>query len=469
VQPADIAITLRRRSPWEAMDLGLAMLQRWWRLVYLPHFAVGIAVALAGWGLSLLAGKAIVALLFVWWLKPLYDRVVLHVLSRAVFGEAQTTRHVLGAPGEWLRTGLFWALTLGRFDTARAFNLPVRQLEGQRARAARARRGVLGRRVGSYATWLHLVCFGFEVVVLYWGLSHFTSLLLPAKAAEGQDFTQAFLSGNIFGYDDVLAYAAAVLLLEPFYVAAGFALYLNRRTLLEGWDIEVALRKITQRHAVTAMLAICCMLPLLCFAAEKDPKQEIVEVLKAPEFPHQIESMRWQRRNPVAPQQDGTDISWLGRALAEIARVAFWIIAALAIGYALWWAARMVPRARAALGEAYRPPASLFGMEIAPEKLPADIGAAAAALARAGRLREALALLYRGALSDLVHRRGVELLASHTELEALQLATKRLDSDRSAYLQTLVRTWRECAYSRRAPGQPEVEHLASGFAVMAAP
>ena len=146
------------------------------------------------------------------------------------------------------------------------------------------------------------------------------------------------------------------------------------------------------------------------------------------------------------------------------------VIAAVAVlAYALWWIARMLPRVREPVAEPYRPPASLFGMEIAPEKLPADVGAAAAALARAGRLREALSLLYRGALSDLVHRRGVELLASHTELEALELARKRLDPDRSAYVQTLVRTWRECAYSRRAPGQPEVEHLAAGFSVMAAP
>jgi hypothetical protein len=32
-----------------------------------------------------------------------------------------------------------------------------------------------------------------------------------------------------------------------------------------------------------------------------------------------------------------------------------------------------------------------------------------------------------------------------------------------------VRIWRECAYSRRAPGRPEVEHLAAGYRVMAAP
>jgi len=242
VQPTDIAIALRRRTPWEAMDLGLAMLQRWWRQAYVPHLAVGIAAALAGWGLSLWAGKAMVALLFVWWLKPLYDRVVLHVLSRAVFGEVQSPRHVLGSAREWLGTGLFMALTFGRFDTARSFNLPVRQLEGQRARAGRERRSVLGRRVSSYATWLTIVCVHFEAV-LAWSLAQLTSLFLPAKAFDGRDFTEAFISGRIFGYDDVLAYVVAVLLLEPFYVAAGFALYLNRRAELEAWDIEQEFRR----------------------------------------------------------------------------------------------------------------------------------------------------------------------------------------------------------------------------------
>ncbi|MEA3194537.1 MAG: hypothetical protein QOD26_2870 [Betaproteobacteria bacterium] len=477
MQPVDIAIALRRRTPWEAMDLGLAMLQRWWRQAYVPHLAVGIAVALIGGGLGAWAGKTGMALFIVWWLKPLYDRVVLHVLSRAVFGEVQSARQVLGSAREWLGTGLFMALTFGRFDSARSFNLPVRQLEGQRARAGRERRGVLGRRVSSYATWLTIVCMHFEAV-LYWSLGRATSLFLPAKALEARDFTEAFLAGDIFGASDLLAYVAAVLLLEPFYVAAGFALYLNRRTLLEGWDIEVALRKITQRHAAAVMLVVCCMMPMLCFSQEqKNPKSEIAEVLQAKEFPHQIETMQWQRIKPLEPQErperpksgDGSWLGALGYALANAAQVLFWGLAAAAIAYAIWWAVRMLPRARLPVAEAYRAPASLFGMEIAPEKLPADVGAAAAALARAGRLREALGLLYRGALSDLVHRRGVELLASHTELEALQLAQKRVDAERSAYLQTLVRVWRECAYSRRAPRRPEVESLAADYKVIAAP
>ena len=53
MQPADIAVTLRRRTPWEATDLGLAMMQRWWRPVYAAYALVlGPVAALlvfAGW------------------------------------------------------------------------------------------------------------------------------------------------------------------------------------------------------------------------------------------------------------------------------------------------------------------------------------------------------------------------------------------------------------------------------------
>src|SRR5260370_1175996 len=115
-----------------------------------------------------------------------------------------------------------------------------------------------------------------------------------------------------------------------------------------------------------------------------------------------------------------------GYALAKSAGVLFGALAACALAYARGWAARMLPRSGAPAAEPYRAPASLFGMELAPEKLPSDVAAAALALARAGKVREALGLLYRGALSDLVHRRSVELLASHTEAEALAGACTQL-------------------------------------------
>ena len=38
-------------------------------------------------------------------------------------------------------------------------------------------------------------------------------------------------------------YALIVLFLEPFYVAAGFGMYLNRRAELEAWDLEQEFRR----------------------------------------------------------------------------------------------------------------------------------------------------------------------------------------------------------------------------------
>ena len=96
-------------------------------------------------------------------------------------------------------------------------------------------------------------------------------------------------------------------------------------------------------------------------------------------------------------------------------------------------------------------------LPLAPEKLPPDVGAAAAALAREGKLREALGLLYRGSLSELVHKRGVRLLASHTEGDVI-----RLSGDMS-YLAGLIHAWQSCAYASRVPPAHEVERLAADY------
>ena len=95
-------------------------------------------------------------------------------------------------------------------------------------------------------------------------------------------------------------------------------------------------------------------------------------------------------------------------------------------------------------------------MDLSPERLPPDIAETAALLARDGRLREALSLLYRGALSELVHKRGVQLLPSHTEGEAVRLAGL-------PYFARLVDTWRACAYGRRALPAAQVEALAAQY------
>ena len=483
MQLDNVAIALRPRSAWEATDLGVVMLQRWWRSLYASFAAVylplaGLALAL-GWAYE----RAWLALAVLWWSKPLYDRVALHVLSRAVFGESLGVRRTLAEARAWLATGLPWALTLGWIDLARSFHLPVAQLEGQRGRAARARRALLGRRAHGYAVWVSFVCLLFTVVLI-WSFDMLGQLLLPAKAQEGSAIAEVLFMGaaveSAFGYADFAVAALAVFVVEPLYVAAGFALYLNRRTLLEGWDLEVALRRMAARRApgaagLAAALAAALAIGLApapeAFArpAGKDPRAEIAEVLKAPEFPHERQVMRWQRRAPELPEVDakGVDLSWLqaiGYAFAKFSEAALWLAAAVLLALGAWWAARRMPREAAAPRRPYRAPAALFGMALAPESLPADLPGAARALVAAGRLREALALLYRGTLSALVHGHGIPLRESDTEGEALGRVQARAEAHVAHDFTELVALWQAAAYARRLPSPAEIERLAEAYA-----
>ena len=182
------------------------------------------------------------------------------------------------------------------------------------------------------------------------------------------------------------------------------------------------------------------------------------KVLEAKEFGYPRELERWRPRKKADQPAPQPSDNWfgVGYALAKALEVLLWIAAGALIAYALWWAARMLPRRGTLRAEPYRPPAALFGMDLAPETLPPDVAAAAVALAREGKLREALSLLYRGALSELVHKRGVQLLASHTEGEAVRLAG-------IPYFASLVDSWRSCAYARRMPSPEEVERLAGDY------
>ncbi len=498
MQLANVAVALRPRSAWESVDLGLGMLQQWWRPLYASFGAVFAPVAAAclliGWS----SGKVWLAMLLLWWLKPLLDRVALHVVSRAVFGEVSGLRSTLAQAREWLGTGLFGALLLGRIDMARSFHLPVTQLEGQRGRARRARPRLLGRRTHGYAVWLTVACLHFEAVLL-WSADMLAGLLLPATAQAGASFWESLFGGaevgDAFALSDFFAYAAAVLLVEPLYVAAGFALYLNRRTLLEGWDLEVALRRIAEQRAgaahgiaVAAMALLATALLALAPAgqaqaqapeagAAKSPRAVIAEVLKDPEFPHTRETTRWERRASgeldTGGKDWGWDLNWLraiGYAFAKASEAALWIGAALLVAFALWWASRMMPRAplppRASV---YRPPPSLFGMELAPQTLPDDIPGAVRALLAAGRVREALGLLYRGTLSGLVHGHGIELQASDTEGDALARVHAHGEAATAQYFGVLVVHWQSAAYAQRLPAAADVERLLAAYAERFAP
>lgn len=464
-----LSVQLRPRGGWEALDLGFRMARTWWRPVWAAWLAVYLPIALA---LHLaFADRVWIAALALWWLKPVFDRFVLHVVSRSVFGAQPSLAATLAAWREILRPGLVAGLTLFRLSPVRSLMLPVALLERQRGREARARRAVLGRRMRGYAVWLSLVCIAFEIVV-FCSLDVLVTLLVPVSADPGFEFSQFFRGGDqeiVWGWFDSACYVLAVSVVEPLYVAAGFSLYLSRRAILEGWDIEVRLRRIHERLAgpvtIVMLVAICAGLPAPAAAAERNAEVEIAEILKAPEFQQYREGSEWRYRGQKKDEPSNTQLfNGLARFLAEISQALLWMGAATGGIALLFMARRYVPGWFESRAAEYRPPDSLFGLDVAPESLPDDVPATALGLVREGRGREALSLLYRGALSALIHRDHVRLTAGDTEGDCLRAARGKLPDAGANYLAQLVSAWSNAAYAARMPAMAEAEALARAWA-----
>jgi hypothetical protein len=247
VRLENIAIALRPRSAWEAIDLGYAMAQTWWPSLIKAWCAVYLPSALV---INLICWKyPPLAVMILWWLKPAFDRVVLHVLSGAVFGATPTLRETLAALKRlWWKNGLFAALTYARFNPARSFTLPVVQLEGVRGKIGTKRRRALAREGSGAAIGLTVMSMFVEVTMLF-SVYLLINLFSPGEPVFNFDWQSMtnpekdqaahFLSNAIN--------AVVISTLEPFYVAAGFAIYLNCRTAIEGWDVELQFKRMAAR------------------------------------------------------------------------------------------------------------------------------------------------------------------------------------------------------------------------------
>lgn len=179
-----------------------------------------------------------------------------------------------------------------------------------------------------------------------------------------------------------------------------------------------------------------------------------------------IKSLRFKDDDEKKKKPDRDDVSWWADLLGNLSaglRVAMWLVGA---GLLIWVLLRLRDWLKAQPGAgalAALPPTHVGSLDIRPESLPDDIGAAARALWLRGEQRAALSLLYRGALSRLVHTHGVPIRAASTERECLALAAARLAPPSQAFLVQLVTGWQGVAYARRALPPEALEALCQGF------
>jgi hypothetical protein len=238
MQIESIALTLRPRSTWEGCDLGIRLLHFKMRSVYscylvvaLPTFLLCLATyPLAPWLPPLL----------IWLAKPWLDQAILFPLSRALFGEPTRPSDLWATRRLLLRPNVL-ALLLLRLSASRSFKLPIVQLEGLSGRARRERIKQLTLRHRGVARAMTLA-FANAELALFASVLMLRVLLAPHIFETTGGWQPALALAQV-GVISSVAYAAAVGMLEPFYVAAGFGLYINRRVELEAWDIEQEFRR----------------------------------------------------------------------------------------------------------------------------------------------------------------------------------------------------------------------------------
>lgn len=487
-----IAVTLRPRTPWEAVDLGFAIGRCWFPRLWGMWLAVALPVYFVAFAL-LPESTWLLPSLVAWWFKPLYEPPLLYWASRAMFGEELAWRTMRRSWWRTVRPGLIANLTWRRFNPFRSFHMAVTVLEGLHGQQRRERMLVLGRNQHA-AAWLTILGLGFETV-LELSFIILVVLMIPEELRWADEWTLVFGGGEFSQVLGELGAVFAMSLMAPFYVCAGFSLYMNRRSSLEGWDIELAFRRILSarrgssagRGAVAAsVLALACVLGSGVPEARAGPApgagqahSVIEQVLEDPDFGREESDTYWKYVGGGSDDEQadpgfvGAWLDWLVDVIdgfvdgfAAVSEVLLWLAVGVAVAWVIYWAVsnrRALSAPRRRRGGARRSGARLFDLDVSPESLPEDIPGAAAALLDRGDLRGALSLLYRGMLSRFVHDKQLPIADSATEGECLALVRRERPRPEKEYFAGLTREWIAMAYAHRLPDAETVRLLCRGW------
>jgi hypothetical protein len=479
-----LAAVIRPRTPWEALDLGFALGRRWFpRLLGLWWLA---ALPLALLGAFWLGSSPSLWALLVWWFKPLYEAPLLFWLGRRLFGDTPGLRDLWGARRQMLPARLLPYLLWRRLTPSRSFQMPLLLLEGLGGRERRRRQQVL-RGPGGTAAWLTVIGVHFESIL--WVSAMLLIAIMIPEELPGLDLSAAFLDEDSAPYWlSTLLYLVAMSVIAPFYVAAGFALYLARRTELEAWDLELAFRRFAPSRrrrpggpagpgiAALAPLALGVMLamPDPAQALELSPGQaraRIEAVLAGEDFGRTREVPTWVYVGSGSSADEASERpAWLVDLLgtlgqwAELGAVVLKWLIYLAAGVLLLAVLRRIlqaparrPRGASPPGWGVSAPGARPPMQAA--QIPEDVAAAARALLAGGDARAALALLYGASIALLRGGHGLEVPESATESECLAMVLARCPPRERALMRRLVRLWQRLAYGHQEPPPADIEGL----------
>lgn len=181
----------------------------------------------------------------------------------------------------------------------------------------------------------------------------------------------------------------------------------------------------------------------------------------------EVTRLQWVDKKKPPPKNPLGFLWWLRQLFVWIAttgRILLWVAVALAGVLLVLYLTKFLGNFEPRRGKKrLDTPTHVRDLDIRPESLPANIGAAARELWERGEHRSALSLLYRGLLSRLAHAHAVPIAASSTEGDCLALAEQHLSAERVAYVVSLVKVWQRTVYGGRDPDSQTVNDLCDGF------
>ncbi|SDN34401.1 DUF4129 domain-containing protein [Polaromonas sp. JS666] len=241
--------------------------------------------------------------------------------------------------------------------------------------------------------------------------------------------------------------------------------------------MRTACRDARWRQALAcALVAACCAAGAAAAAPGEPPSRQQVQsaaerVRADPNLPgsksEKTLRLRDRDKKPEDKKKDSDGLGWLRdfvTRVSEAARLLVWALGALALA---WLVIRIRRWAQVRAGGGRHRmaplPSHIGSLDIRPESLPDDVGSAVASLWQRGQRRPALSLLYRGALSRLVHLHAVPIRNASTEGECVALSESRLAPPSLDFFARLVAAWQLAAYGGRLPPTAGVLALCAEF------
>ena len=494
------ALALRRRSVWEAADSGILL----WRNNFaslISFFTVPVLV-FACFLRFLPENLAFLSYLILWWLKPLFDRLALHVISVRFFGSPEDFPFGFSAThrakelfrGLWgtLCRALPGDLLWRRFNPGRAAYTAVRVLERvDQKQFQRRKRALVSGGLG-FCFPMGVFCLILEGMLLFGELLFailISNVVFPVGSLLMQADTAVF---EIFVF---AAFCFNYVLVESLYVCMSFGLYINSRVELEGWDLQLLFRKFAGAVPVekapgpaVKVLPVICLLFFMLIGSASPPvyAQEPVgpfpeffpavsegalgnleEILASDDFGSEREGwgirFKFSRERPEIPDVDVD--SWLHevrQVFSFILRLVVILALIAALGFALYWLSKLRRKGLFPLRDTGKSYANPLMSGASPESLFAK----AEDFFQEGNQPEAWAAWLAGCLGAYTRYHSVSFPVDATEYGCLALAQSALGSKAEGFGE-LVEDWIFLAYGGRPPERGSFERaLAYGRSLL---